>query len=88
MTTLSVILIVMAEKSHIAIRIKSSPKAPTVGVLSECDHLQDLGIRLIRQLFIISALRDADLITVAPNREKPNCTGYPQATQQGRGNRE
>ena len=45
MTTLSVILIVMAEQFHIAIRIKSSPKAPTVGVLSECEHLQDLGIK-------------------------------------------
>ncbi len=44
MTTLSVILIVIAEKFHLAIGIKSSPEAPGVGVLSECDHLQDPGV--------------------------------------------
>jgi len=43
MTTLSEILIVIAEKFHIALRIKNSPKAPGVGVLSECEHLQDSG---------------------------------------------
>jgi len=59
MATLSAILIVIAEKFHIATptwtlvveqcrsilpkRINSSPKAPTVGALCECKHLQDLG---------------------------------------------